>query len=211
MCILSLLSLQVMPTGRVHNGVASSYLQQCRVGERIPVFIRHSTFKLPASPSAPVVMVGPGTGLAPFRGFIQERESMLSDKQQLGPAVLFFGCRHRNHDYIYEAELNAAVETGALSKLHVAFSRMGAQKDYVQHHMEAQAGGLRAEAPGRQGRACQGSACTPAAVAAQGRMSCSCLICTSWDTVQGCLHGLFVSKSICTAISFLPWPQQWKG
>lgn len=64
----------------------------------------------------------------------------LSDKQSLGPAVLFFGCRHRNHDYIYEAELTSAVECGALSKLHVAFSRMGAQKDYVQHHMEAQAG-----------------------------------------------------------------------
>lgn len=51
-------------------------------------------------------------------------------------------CRHRQHDYIYEAELTAAVEDGALSKLHVAFSRMGAQKDYVQHHMEAQAGAL---------------------------------------------------------------------
>jgi hypothetical protein len=64
---------QVMPTGRVHNGVASSYLQRCSVGERVPVFIRHSTFKLPASPSAPLIMVGPGTGLAPFRGFIQVR------------------------------------------------------------------------------------------------------------------------------------------
>jgi NADPH-ferrihemoprotein reductase len=72
---------------------------------------------------------------------VQEREALLSDKQQLGPAVLFFGCRHRNHDYIYEAELQGAVEAGALSALHVAFSRMGPQKDYVQHHMEAQAGG----------------------------------------------------------------------
>lgn len=65
----------------------------------------------------------------------------MSDKQRLGPAVLFFGCRHRNHDFIYEAELQGAVEAGALSALHVAFSRMGPQKDYVQHHIEAQAGG----------------------------------------------------------------------
>lgn len=83
-----------MSSGRVHNGVASSYLQQCAVGERVPIFVRHSTFKLPANPASPVVMVGPGTGLAPFRGFIQEREVLLSDKQQLGPAVLFFGCRY---------------------------------------------------------------------------------------------------------------------
>lgn len=62
---------QVMPTGRVHHGVASSYLQHCAVGERVPLFIRSSTFKLPANSAAPVVMVGPGTGLAPFRGFIQ--------------------------------------------------------------------------------------------------------------------------------------------
>lgn len=65
--------LQVMPSGRVHNGVASSYLQRCGVGERVPVFIRNSTFKLPANPAAPLIMVGPGTGLAPFRGFIQVR------------------------------------------------------------------------------------------------------------------------------------------
>lgn len=65
---------------------------------------------------------------------------LLRENQQLGPAVLFFGCRHRNHDYIYESDLNSAVEAGALSKLHVAFSRMGPSKDYVQHHMEVQAG-----------------------------------------------------------------------
>jgi hypothetical protein len=66
----------------------------------------------------------------------------LAEGQQLGPAVLFFGCRNRAHDYIYEAELAAAVDAGALSKLHVAFSRASAQKDYVQHHMAAQAAEL---------------------------------------------------------------------
>jgi NADPH-ferrihemoprotein reductase len=56
---------------------------------------------------------------------------------EVGPAVLFFGCRNRAHDYIYEAELEAGVESGALSQLHVAFSRAGPVKDYVQHHIEA--------------------------------------------------------------------------
>ncbi|KAF8065880.1 ATR2 [Scenedesmus sp. PABB004] len=127
----------VMPTGRVHDGVASSYLQGAAAGERVPVFVRRSTFKLPEDGRAPIVMIGPGTGLAPFRGFLQDRAALVADMAELGPAVLFFGCRSRAHDYIYEAELAAAVEGGALSALHVAFSRAGPQKDYVQHHLAA--------------------------------------------------------------------------
>lgn len=154
----------VMPTGRVHDGVASSYLQHCKPGERVPVFVRRSTFKLPADASAPVIMVGPGTGLAPFRGFLQERAAALragggaanghahangnglanghangAGAGGLGPAVLFFGCRNRAHDFIYEDELAGAQECGALTTLHVAFSRAGPAKDYVQHRMEAAA------------------------------------------------------------------------
>ena len=52
-------------------------------------------------PAAPVVMVGPGTGYAPFRGFIEEREAMMASGAKLGPAMLFFGCRREDHDYIY--------------------------------------------------------------------------------------------------------------
>ncbi|KAF6251355.1 NADPH-cytochrome P450 reductase [Scenedesmus sp. NREL 46B-D3] len=126
-----------LPSGRVRDGVCSSYLQRSAPGERVPMFIRRSTFKLPADAHTPIVMVGPGTGLAPFRGFIQERQALIEDMAEVGPAVLFFGCRHRGHDYIYEAELEGAVECGALSQLHVAFSRAGPVKDYVQHHMEA--------------------------------------------------------------------------
>eukprot|EP00878_Enallax_costatus_P012884 GHUV01013453.1.p1 GENE.GHUV01013453.1~~GHUV01013453.1.p1 ORF type:complete len:518 (+),score=136.11 GHUV01013453.1:949-2502(+) len=129
----------VMPTGRIHNGVCSYYLQRCKPGDKIPIFVRRSTFKMPEDPHTPLIMIGPGTGLAPFRGFIQDREALVADMAEMGPAVLFFGCRNRAHDYIYEAELTAAVETGALSQLHVAFSRAGLQKDYVQHHMEQQA------------------------------------------------------------------------
>jgi NADPH-ferrihemoprotein reductase len=129
----------VMPTGRVHDGVCSSYLQHSKVGDRLPVFIRRSTFKLPEDRRSPIIMVGPGTGLAPFRGFIQEREALMASNSVVGPASLFFGCRNSSQDYIYQAELEGAVESGAITKLHVAFSRAGPTKEYVQHHMEARA------------------------------------------------------------------------
>lgn len=126
----------VMPTGRVHDGVCSSYLQHVAPGGKVPVFWRASHFKLPMDPATPIVMVGPGTGLAPFRGFLQEREHLIKSGVTVGPAHLFFGCRNRLHDYLYEEELKDALMTGALSELHVAFSREHSVKDYVQHHME---------------------------------------------------------------------------
>lgn len=128
---------EAMPSGRVHEGVASTWLAACRPGQPIPVFVRPSTFRLPADPTTPVVMVGPGTGLAPFRGFLQERAAAVARGVALGPAHLFCGCRNRQHDYIYQEELEGFVAAGALSQLHVAFSRDGPTKDYVQHHMEA--------------------------------------------------------------------------
>eukprot|EP00197_Chlamydomonas_leiostraca_P012125 CAMPEP_0202864656 /NCGR_PEP_ID=MMETSP1391-20130828/4809_1 /ASSEMBLY_ACC=CAM_ASM_000867 /TAXON_ID=1034604 /ORGANISM="Chlamydomonas leiostraca, Strain SAG 11-49" /LENGTH=667 /DNA_ID=CAMNT_0049544423 /DNA_START=66 /DNA_END=2069 /DNA_ORIENTATION=- len=133
-----------MPTGRIHEGVASTWLarQKGVAGTKVPVFIRHSNFKLPKDATKPVVMVGPGTGLAPFRGFLQERLGLATSGAKLGPAVLFFGCRNRAHDYIYEQELAGFLEGGALTSLHVAFSRHGAAKDYVQHHLERQAGAV---------------------------------------------------------------------
>lgn len=124
-----------MPTGRIHHGIASSWLAKAKVGDRVLVFLRSSTFKLPKDPTVPIIMVGPGTGLAPFRGFIQERASMVSRGSALGDGVLYFGCRNRDHDYIYQEELEGAVKNGALSTLFTAFSRQGAQKDYVQHHI----------------------------------------------------------------------------
>jgi ferredoxin-NADP reductase len=63
-------------TGRVHEGIASYFLKAKAPGARVPVFVRHSSFRLPRDPAAPIVMVGPGTGLAPFRGFLQERAAL---------------------------------------------------------------------------------------------------------------------------------------
>ncbi|KAK9811910.1 hypothetical protein WJX72_012296 [[Myrmecia] bisecta] len=130
---------ETTPTGRLHEGVASRMLQQARVGQELPIFVRRSSFKLPASPATPLIMVGPGTGLAPFRGFLQERAALAAAGTTLGPAHLFFGCRQRACDFIYQDELEHFVRCGALTRLHLAFSRDSAQKDYVQHHLERSA------------------------------------------------------------------------
>jgi NADPH-ferrihemoprotein reductase len=95
------------PTGRLNKGVATTFLSQKHPhdGEplpRVPIFIRKSQFRLPTKTETPVIMIGPGTGLAPFRGFIQERSLAREEGKTVGDTILYFGCRKRSEDYIYE-------------------------------------------------------------------------------------------------------------
>jgi len=152
------------PTGRTNLGVATTWLRELvppsptdttdvvdSTGDavqgdsteptvslstlpRVPIYIRRSQFRLPNRPMTPVIMIGPGTGLAPFRGFIQERAWQKAQGKPVGPTLLFFGCRNKDKDYIYQDELEAWQEDGLLD-LRVAFSRDQAEKRYVTHLM----------------------------------------------------------------------------
>ncbi|WEW57356.1 NADPH cytochrome P450 reductase [Emydomyces testavorans] len=109
-------------------------------GIHVPVHVRHSNFKLPSDPSKPIIMVGPGTGVAPFRGFIQERAAQAERGEKVGPTVLFFGCRNRNEDFLYKDEWEAvSKQLGDSFKLFTAFSRETDKKVYVQHLLQENA------------------------------------------------------------------------
>lgn len=100
----------VAPSGRRHRGVATTHLAALAPSATVPSALRSSTFRLPRDSTTPIVMVGPGTGLAPFRGFLQEREAAAAEGAVLGPALLFFGCRHPQQDYLYREELEVRLQ-----------------------------------------------------------------------------------------------------
>ncbi|MCC9021992.1 bifunctional cytochrome P450/NADPH--P450 reductase [Bacillus nakamurai] len=119
-----------------YRGVASNYLADRKAGDDIIMFVRtpETRFQLPEDPATPIIMVGPGTGVAPFRGFLQARAALKREGKTLGEAHLYFGCRNDN-DFIYRDELEAYEKEGIVT-LHTAFSRKeGIPKTYVQHLM----------------------------------------------------------------------------
>ncbi len=119
--------------GRERVGVCSD---ECAVrakpGDHLPVYVqRNSNFKLPADPNTPLIMIGPGTGIAPFRSFLEEREEIGAE----GKTWLFFGDQHFVTDFLYQVEWQQWLKEGVLSRMDVAFSRDTEDKVYVQHRM----------------------------------------------------------------------------
>jgi len=118
---------------RERKGVCSTFCcEHLQEGDFVPIFIQHNKhFSLPESHDMDIIMVGPGTGIAPFRSFIQERAA----NNATGRAWLFFGDRHSATDFLYQNELESYMRDGTLKKLDVAFSRDTPEKVYVQHRM----------------------------------------------------------------------------
>jgi sulfite reductase (NADPH) flavoprotein alpha-component len=119
--------------GRSRQGVASTHLaDRARPGETVPVYVRaNRNFRLPAEPDTPILMIGPGTGVAPFRAFLQERE----EQEIEGGSWLFFGAPHQRTDFLYQTEFQRWLRDGVLERMDVAFSRDGPEKVYVQHRL----------------------------------------------------------------------------
>ncbi|WP_332628671.1 assimilatory sulfite reductase (NADPH) flavoprotein subunit [Halalkalibacter flavus] len=119
--------------GRERNGVCSILCaDRLQPGDTLPVYIQHNqNFKLPENPDTPIIMVGPGTGIAPFRSFIQEREEQGAE----GKSWLFFGDQHFVTDFLYQTEWQNWLKDGVLTRMDVAFSRDTDEKVYVQNRM----------------------------------------------------------------------------
>jgi sulfite reductase (NADPH) flavoprotein alpha-component len=119
--------------GRSRQGVASGQMgERSDVGARLPIFLHsNQNFRLPNDPSTPVIMVGPGTGVAPFRAFLEERQA----KAQSGKNWLIFGDQRQASDFLYREQWTAMLQNGTLTRLDTAFSRDQAKKIYVQDRM----------------------------------------------------------------------------
>ena len=117
--------------GRERNGVASvDVAERRKAGDRLRVFLKpNAHFRLPADPDRPVIMIGPGTGVAPFRAFMQERDAISAR----GRNWLVFGHRNYTHDFLYQLEWQDLLKRDVLTRLDVAFSRDQPEKRYVQH------------------------------------------------------------------------------
>jgi sulfite reductase (NADPH) flavoprotein alpha-component len=122
--------------GETRYGQATKYLVDAQVGSQITVSVKPSVMKLPEDPLAPVLMAGLGTGMAPFRAFIQERAVQHYKGMKVGPMALYFGSRSQFEEYLYGEELEAYHNAGLLTLLRCAFSRDQPKKVYIQHKID---------------------------------------------------------------------------
>jgi sulfite reductase (NADPH) flavoprotein alpha-component len=134
---LTVAAVRYESEGRQREGVCSTFLADRAEGNgQIPVFVHTAKhFRVPHDPAAPMMMVGPGTGIAPFRAFLEERRVTGAK----GRNWLFFGDQKKSTDYLYEEEFTQMQQDGFLTRLDTAFSRDQAEKIYVQHRMIEQA------------------------------------------------------------------------
>lgn len=119
--------------GRNRLGVTSGQVtERIQVGDKLPIYIhKNQNFKLPENPETPIIMIGAGTGIAPFRAFLEERAEIGAQ----GASWLFFGDQHFRTDFLYQTELQRHLKEGTLTKISLAFSRDQEEKIYVQHRL----------------------------------------------------------------------------
>lgn len=134
---LTVASVRYETQGKERKGVASTFLaDDLKVGDKASVYVHtNKNFRIPTDNQAPMIMVGPGTGVAPFRAFVEERAEIGAE----GKNWLLFGDQRYLHDFLYQLEWQDALKSGALTRLDVAFSRDQPSKRYVQHVMLEQA------------------------------------------------------------------------
>ncbi|MFZ5783759.1 MAG: bifunctional cytochrome P450/NADPH--P450 reductase [Pseudomonadota bacterium] len=122
------------------QGVASSYLAQLQPGDRVSIAVRPSNarFHPPADPTLPMVLICAGSGVAPFRGFLQDRAAQKQGGREVGPALLFFGVDHPDIDYLYRAELAAWERDGIVTVLPAFSAKPDGEVKFVQHRVWAE-------------------------------------------------------------------------
>ena len=137
---LAIAAVRYETHGKARSGVASVHVaDRIRDGARLKVRVKPNRhFRLPSDPATDIIMVGPGTGVAPFRAFVQERRAA----EATGRSWLFFGDRHFTHDFLYQLEWQEALEDRSLTRIDVAFSRDQPEKIYVQNRIDENAAEL---------------------------------------------------------------------
>ena len=130
---LTVTAVRYQTHGRQRKGVASTFLaDDAPVGSQVSVYVHpNKNFRLPENNDTPIIMVGPGTGIAPFRAFVEERAA----SGARGDSWLFFGDQHYSEDFLYQIEWQDHLENGNLTRLDIAFSRDQPEKIYVQHKL----------------------------------------------------------------------------